>query len=56
MPISEEMQRIIMNNGNSMDVAAQAELEGVSDLRRSGLRKVKAGITSLSEVLATTNE
>jgi type IV pilus assembly protein PilB len=56
MPISEEMQRIIMNNGNSMDIAAQAELEGVSDLRHSGLRKVKAGITSLSEVLATTNE
>jgi type IV pilus assembly protein PilB len=56
MPISEEMQRIIMNNGNSMDIAAQAELEGVSDLRRSGLRKVKAGVTSLSEVLATTNE
>ncbi|QID18509.1 type IV-A pilus assembly ATPase PilB [Nitrogeniibacter mangrovi] len=56
MPISEEIQRIIMNNGNSMDIAAQAELEGVSDLRRSGLRKVKAGITSLSEVLATTND
>ena len=56
MPVSEEMQRIIMNNGNSMDIAAQAELEGVSDLRQSGLRKVKAGITSLTEVLATTNE
>jgi len=56
MPISEEIQRIIMNNGNSMDIAAQAELEGISDLRRSGLRKVKAGITSLPEVLATTNE
>ncbi len=56
MPISEEIQRIIMNNGNSMDIAAQAELEGVSDLRHSGLRKVKAGITSLTEVLATTNE
>jgi len=56
MPISEEMQRIIMSNGNSMDIAAQAELEGISDLRRSGLRKVKAGMTSLTEVLATTNE
>ncbi len=56
MPVSEEMQRIIMSNGNSMDIAAQAELEGVSDLRRSGLRKVKAGMTSLTEVLATTNE
>jgi len=56
MPISEEMQRIIMSNGNSMDIAAQAELEGISDLRKSGLRKVKAGMTSLTEVLATTNE
>ena len=56
MPISEEIQRIIMSNGNSMDIAAQAEIEGVSDLRQSGLRKVKSGMTSLTEVLATTNE
>ena len=41
---------------DSMDIAAQAELEGISDLRKSGLRKVKAGMTSLTEVLATTNE
>ncbi|MDQ7989494.1 MAG: type IV-A pilus assembly ATPase PilB [Candidatus Dactylopiibacterium sp.] len=56
MPISEEIQRIIMTGGNSMDVAAQAQLEGVSDLRQSGLRKVRQGLTSLTEVLATTNE
>ncbi|MBL8451973.1 MAG: type IV-A pilus assembly ATPase PilB [Zoogloea sp.] len=56
MPISEEIARIIMTNGNSMDVAAQAQLEGVRDLRQSGLLKVKQGITSLTEVLACTNE
>ena len=56
MPISEEIARIIMTNGNSMDIAAQAQLEGVRDLRQSGLLKVKQGVTSLTEVLASTNE
>ncbi|MGD9871610.1 MAG: type IV-A pilus assembly ATPase PilB [Thauera sp.] len=56
MPISENIARIIMTGGNSMDIAAQAREEGVVDLRQSGLRKVKQGITSLEEVLATTNE
>ncbi|KAF7599342.1 MAG: type IV-A pilus assembly ATPase PilB [Candidatus Dactylopiibacterium carminicum] len=56
MPVSEEMQRIIMTGGNSMDIAAQAQLEGIRDLRQSGLLKVKQGQTSLTEVLATTNE
>jgi type IV pilus assembly protein PilB len=56
MPISEEIAHIIMTGGNSMDIAAQAEREGVSDLRRSGLLKVRQGVTSLEEVLAATNE
>ena len=56
MPISEEIARIIMTNGNSMDIAAQAQREGVRDLRQSGLLKVKQGVTSLTEVLACTNE
>jgi type IV pilus assembly protein PilB len=56
MPISEEIQRIIMANGTSLDIAAQARAEGVRDLRHSGLLKVKQGVTSLDEVLATTNE
>ena len=56
MPISEEMQRIIMKNGTSIDIADQARREGVSDLRRSGLRKVRAGITSLEEIESVTNE
>jgi len=56
MPISEEIARIIMTGGNSMDIAAQADAEGVNDLRRSGLLKVRQGVTSLEEVLAATNE
>jgi len=56
MPISEEMCRIIMKNGTAIDLADQAKREGIADLRRSGLRKVKAGQTSLEEVEAVTNE
>jgi type IV pilus assembly protein PilB len=56
MPISEEIQRIILNNGNAMEIAAQAKREGVRDLRESGLRKVKQGLTSIEEVLGVTNE
>jgi type IV pilus assembly protein PilB len=56
MPVSDEMQRIIMKNGTSIDIADQARREGVSDLRESGLRKVKSGITSLAEVESVTNE
>ncbi len=56
MPVSDEIQRIIMTNGNSIDIAEQAQQEGIKDLRQSGLLKVKQGLTSLEEVLATTNE
>jgi type IV pilus assembly protein PilB len=50
MPISEAMGRIIMEGGNSMQLADQAQLEGISDLRQSGLKKVAAGLTSLEEI------
>ena len=56
MPISEEIQRIILRDGSSLDIAEQAEREGVRSLRQSGLHKVKMGLTSLEEVLACTNE
>jgi len=55
MPVSEDIQRIIMANGTALDIAAQAQKNGVRDLRQSGLLKVKQGLTSLEEVLATTN-
>jgi type IV pilus assembly protein PilB len=56
MPISEEIQRIILRDGSSLDIGAQAEIEGVRSLRQAGLSKVKLGMTSLEEVLAVTNE
>jgi type IV pilus assembly protein PilB len=56
MPITEEIQRIILSSGNAMDIAQQAQKEGVRDLRQSGLIKVKAGLTTLEEVIAVTNE
>ena len=56
MPISEAIQEIILADGSALDIAKQAELEGVLSLRQSGLRKVMQGITSLEEVLGVTNE
>ncbi len=56
MPISEEIQRIILADGNALEIAEQASREGVRSLRESGLQKVRAGITSLEEVLAVTND
>lgn len=55
MPVSEEIQRIIMANGTEIDIAEQAQREGINDLRQSGLLKVKQGLTSLDEVLGSTN-
>ncbi len=55
MPVTEAIQRIIMTNGTSLDIADQARKEGVNDLRRSGLLKVVQGLTSLEEVLGSTN-
>ena len=56
MPITPAIEALILAQGNAMDIAAQAEAEGVNSLRRSGLIKVKQGMTSLEEVLGCTNE
>lgn len=56
MPISDEMARIIMAEGNAIELADQARKEGINDLRQSGLIKVKQGITSLEEVNRVTKE
>jgi type IV pilus assembly protein PilB len=55
MPISEDIQRIILADGGALEIAKQAELEGVKSLRQSGLYKVRLGVTSLEEVLGCTN-
>jgi type IV pilus assembly protein PilB len=56
MPISEDIQRIILSEGTALDIATQAQREGVRDLRQSGLIKVRAGVTTLEEVISVTNE
>lgn len=56
MPISEEMQRVIMNNGTEVGILDVAYKEGMVDLRRAGILKIMQGITSLEEVTANTND
>ena len=56
MPITDAIQRIILSEGTAMDIAGQARLEGVRDLRQSGLIKVRAGVTTLEEIIAVTNQ
>ena len=56
MEVSRAMGRIIMEGGNAMQIAEQAGKEGVIDLRRAGLNKVKDGLTSLEEVNRVTIE
>jgi type IV pilus assembly protein PilB len=56
MPISEEIQRIILRDGSALEIAEQSRREGVRSLRQAGLHKVRLGLTSLEEVLAVTNE
>jgi type IV pilus assembly protein PilB len=56
MPISDEIGRIIMASGNAIQIADQARLEGVNDLRRSGLNKVSMGLISLEEINRVTTD
>jgi len=56
MPVTESIGRLIMAGGNAIDIADEAAKQGVWDLRRSGLEKVKAGMTSLDEINSITIE
>jgi type IV pilus assembly protein PilB len=56
MEVSDALGRIIMAGGNAIDIGDQAAKEGVWDLRRSGLEKVKSGMTSLEEINSVTLE
>lgn len=56
MTISEKMGRLIMDGANSLDLAEQADIEGIPDLRRSALKKVMQGMTSLEEANRVTKD
>ena len=56
MEVTEACGRIIMSGGNAIDIGDQAAKEGVWDLRRAGLEKVKAGMTSIAEINSVTIE
>jgi type IV pilus assembly protein PilB len=56
LEVSDEVGRIIMAGGNAIDIGDQAVKEGVWDLRRAGLEKVRAGLTSIEEINSVTIE
>jgi type IV pilus assembly protein PilB len=56
LPVTESIARIILALGSAVEIADQAAKEGVWDLRRAGLEKVKNGLTSLEEVNSVTVE
>ncbi|MCO8170502.1 type IV-A pilus assembly ATPase PilB [Pseudomonas sp. 21LCFQ02] len=51
-----ELERIIMEEGNALQIAAQMRKDGFNDLRTSGLVKVMQGVTSLEEVNRVTKD
>ena len=55
MPVTDAMQKLIINNGTEVNIAEQAYADGLVDLRRAGILKAMQGITTLEEILATTN-
>ena len=56
MPITEAIEQIILQGGTALEIERQSKLEGVNDLRRSALNKVKAGIISLVEMNRVTKD
>jgi type IV pilus assembly protein PilB len=56
MPISARMQQLVLSQDGQLELATQAQKEGVHSLREAGLHKILQGLTSLEEVLAATHE
>jgi type IV pilus assembly protein PilB len=56
MPMTEEIQKIILEGGNAMDIGFVCAREGIGDLRRSAINKVKAGLISLAEMNRVTKD
>jgi type IV pilus assembly protein PilB len=56
MPMVEEIQKIVLQGGNALQIAEVARNIGINDLRASALLKVKAGVTSLTEIDRVTKD
>jgi len=56
MPMSDEIQTIVLAGGNAMQIAEAAQQAGVNDLRQSALLKVRKGVTSLAEINRVTKD
>ena len=56
MPMSEEIQKIVLEGGNALQIAEAAKASGVYDLRQSAIRKCCSGVTSLAEINRVTND
>ena len=56
MKVNQDISRIIMEDGNAIDIKDAALKNGFRDLRRSGIMKVLQGITSIQEMLRVTSE
>ena len=56
MPMTDEIQTIVLEGGNAMQIAEAAQQSGVNDLRRSALLKAKNGVTSLAEINRVTKD
>ncbi len=56
MPMTDEIQAIVLAGGNVQQIAEAAQVSGVRDLRQSALLKVKNGITSLAEINRVTKD
>ena len=56
MPMSDEIQAIVLAGGNAMQIADTAEKAGINDLRKSALLKAKNGVTSLAEINRVTKD
>ncbi len=56
MPMTEEIQTIVLEGGNALQIAEAAQRSGVNDLRQSALEKVRKGVTSLTEINRVTKD
>ena len=56
MPISQKMEKLVMENGNALELAKLAQEEKINDLRQSALDKVRQGVTTIAEVERVTKD